>query len=323
MGLDIKLKALLTMAKLNAPKPLETMLPDEARKTQKRSINLGRRIFDYPDQPLHEIRDITISVQGGQIELRLYRPSAKNDLGIVVYFHGGGFVVGDLDTHDNVCRRIAYLSDCLVVSVNYRRAPEYRFPTPPEDCFAATCWVYENGTLLGGNPQKMVLAGDSAGGNLATVVCMMLRDRNMALPICKQVLIYPVTDATQSCPSVDKYKEGYMLTKPALYWYTNHYVSPTTDLLQPYLSPLFAKDLSNLPPALIITAEFDPLIDEGERYAKRLQEAGIVVVLKRYMGVIHGFFHMPRLLKHANEAQHLVAGEIRKAVYYTSGTISQ
>lgn len=321
MALNIKLKALLAMAKLHSSKPLEKMLPREARYLQKKSINLGRRIFDYPDQVLHEIKDIEINVQGGKIMLRAYRPTAADNLGVVVYFHGGGFVVGDLDTHDNVCRRMAYLSNCLVVSVDYRRSPEYPFPTPAEDCYAAVHWVHQNGAALGGNTQKIAVVGDSAGGNLATVISMMSRDRQDGLPICKQILIYPVTDATQSCPSVDKYAEGYMLTKAALFWYTNHYTTPTTDLLQPYLSPLFAKNLTELPPALILTAEFDPLIDEAERYARRLQEAGNTVSLKRYMGVIHGFFHMPRLLKQAEEAQHLVARELKSALY--SGAVMQ
>jgi acetyl esterase len=210
---------------------------------------------------------------------------------VLVYFHGGGWVLGSLEGSDHVSRELANTAGCLVVSVDYRLAPEHKFPAGLRDCEAAFEWAVANATSFGGDPARLAVGGDSAGGNLSTAVCLSARTRGRRAPIF-QLLIYPVIDHDFDRASYHENAEGYMLTTDSMRWFWEQYVNSAAEMDDPLASPILAADLSGLPPALIITAEFDPLRDEGEAYADRLRQAGVPVVLSRYDGMIHGFFAM-------------------------------
>jgi acetyl esterase len=300
MPLPFKLKFLLWLDGLNSP-DISKLTPITSRANMRKSLNQLKWLIHEKDEVLFSIEERPLALREGLIKVRIYRPVEKKGLPLILFFHGGGFVQGDVYTHDHNCRRIAIQNNAVVVSVDYRLAPEFPFPVPGQDCYEATLWAVEHATSLGADPNKLIVMGDSAGGNLATVVAMMARD--LGGPAIKaQVLIYPSLDATLSMSSVQHYGKGYFLTKEKMNWYVAHYTG-TADKKHPYLSPLLAPDLKCLPPALIITAEFDPLIDEGELYAKRLRNEGVSVVYKEYKGMIHGFFSMPGLLKEAREAE--------------------
>jgi acetyl esterase len=248
----------------------------------------------------------------GEIAVRIYRPASPTPLPVVTYFHGGGWVVGDLDSHDNVCRALARRTPCVVVSVDYRLAPEHKFPAATEDCFAATRWVADNAAALGGDPNRLSVGGDSAGGNLSAVVALMTRDRG-GPALRHQLLVYPVTDARCDSPSYTDNRTGYFLTAVMMQWFWNHYLRTPADGADPLASPLRAASLDGLPPALVITAEFDPLRDEGEAYGARLQAAGVNATVTRYNGVVHGFFGMTTVFNQAGPALDQAAAAIRAA----------
>jgi acetyl esterase len=231
----------------------------------------------------------------------------------MVYFHGGGWVVCDLDTHDVVCTAIARRAGAVVVAVDYRLAPEHKFPAAVIDCYAATIWVAANAERLGIDSKRISVGGDSAGGTLGTVVSLKSRDEN-GPAIALQVMVYPVTDLSSfATPSYDEFAEGYQLTKAEMEWFRGHYLSSMEDVRDPYASPLLATDLGGLPPALVITAECDPLRDEGEAYAKRLEEAGVPVTCTRYAGMIHPFFSLSGVIPQAFDAIQQVADAVRTA----------
>jgi acetyl esterase len=232
---------------------------------------------------------------------------------VLVYFHGGGWVIGNPDTHDNLCKALANRSSARVVSVDYRLAPEHRFPAAPEDCYAATCWVAERGAEIGVDGARLAVAGDSAGGNLATVVALMARDRG-GPRLRHQVLIYPVTDCDFDTPSYRDNAEGYLLTRDAMRWFWDHYL-PDPDLrTNPYAAPLRAEKLAGLPPATVLTAEYDPLRDEGEAYAARLREAGVPVEATRHHGQIHGFVQLLDVFDAARRAVDELGLALRRAL---------
>jgi acetyl esterase len=236
--------------------------------------------------------DRTIPGPAGDIPVRIYVPTSDpGPRPAVVYFHGGGWVIGDLETHDHTTRSLAAASGATVVSVDYRLAPENPFPAPLDDCLAALNWVATHGASIDVDPGRLAVAGDSAGGNLAAVAA--LEAHRAGLPLRLQLLVYPVTDGTMGKPSMDENAEGYFLTKADMGWFWNHYMGQR-DWTDPLASPLHAPDaeLAGLAPALVMTAEYDPLRDEGEAYAERLQAAGVGVTVTRYDGVIHGFFSM-------------------------------
>lgn len=233
--------------------------------------------------------DRKISLPGYELAIRIYRPNDKVQLPVVVYFHGGGFVFGGLDSHAHVCRELADRVDAIVVSVDYRLAPEHRFPKAVDDAFAAVCWVAANAASLGGDGGRLAVAGDSAGATLATVSAIRCRDEG-GPALRFQLLIYPGTDARGNYPSRQENAEGYFLTQDAIDWFFEQYLRDDRDRQQMWVSPILAADLAGLPPALIVTAEFDPLRDEGEAYAARLQAAGVPSRTERYDGAIHGFF---------------------------------
>ena len=241
------------------------------------------------DIPVGRVENVSIEGQGGSIPLRIYTPEGNGPFPLTMMFHGGGWVLGDLDTADSQSRELCKGTDSIVVSVDYRLAPEHRFPAAADDCYAATCWAKENAASLGGDPDRFAVAGDSAGGNLAAVVSLMARDQD-GPAIDFQLLVYPVTDgATFDTDSYRDNAEGYLLTTDAMHWFWDHYTDPA-DRTNAYASPARASDLSGLPPALVMTAEFDPLRDEGETYARMLEDAGNTVECVRFDGLIHGFF---------------------------------
>ena len=257
-------------------------------------------------EEVFEIRDV---VAGG-VPSRLYRPNAGKNLGLLVFYHGGGWVIGGLDSHDSVCRSLANRMGHAVLSVDYRLAPEHRYPAAVEDAMCSLRWAYENADELGINPDRIAVGGDSAGGNLAAIV-----SQQRPMPIVFQMLIYPATDMTASFPSHVENAAGPVLTKQAMEWFTNHYMPADADKKDPLASPHFAPDslLKGAPPALIITAELDPLRDEGEEYGRRLIANGVTASVVRYNGMFHSFFQMHQLLDDANTAHTLAASMVAKA----------
>jgi acetyl esterase/lipase len=270
-------------------RPVEELTPEQARAQSIRFALLT------PGEPVARVRDIAIPGPQSDIPARLYypildpqRPTLDAPLPIVVFFHGGGWVVGNLETADATCRQWANALKCLVISVNYRHAPEHKYPAAAEDAYAATRWVTENARELQGSPTRLAVAGFSAGGNLAAVVSLMARDRG-APPIALQVLWAPVIDFDFDTPSYSENAEGYVLTRAGMKWFWDHYLNTPAEGAQPYASPIRAADLSNLPPALVLTAEFDPLRDEGKAYEDKLRAAGVPVKFHCYSGMTHAY----------------------------------
>jgi acetyl esterase len=251
---------------------------------------------------------------GSDIPVRVYTPhdAVGGEAGVLVWSHGGGWVIGDLETADATCRALANRSGAVVVSVDYRLAPEHPAPAALDDCIEALMWTVENGELLGVDVTKLAVGGDSAGGNLAALVCQRVRD-DFGPAIEFQLLVYPATDLTMSHPSIEENGEGYFLTKDSMQWFCECYLGEA-DPKSPSISPLHAESLAGLPPALVITAEFDPLRDEGEAYAAALREAGVPTEHVRYDGQIHGFFAMRSMLDDGGHAVDRAAAALRTAL---------
>ncbi|MGR3276172.1 alpha/beta hydrolase [Acaryochloris marina NIES-2412] len=250
---------------------------------------------------LPKISNQWVAGRHGKIPIRLYYPSLNPHLPCVVFFHGGGWVTGSLDTHDDFCRQIAYQSGALILSVAYRLAPEFPYPTPLEDCFDVTQWAAQNAEALGADPQQLMVMGDSAGGNLAAAVCLMARDLN-GPTLQRQILLYPALDGTLNHPSMDQYADAPVLTKPAMEFFVNQYTHSPADIQSSYFSPLLAEDLSQIPPALVITAAYDPLRDEGQAYGQRLRQASVPTQVTDYPGMVHGFLSFPQFCSGAKPA---------------------
>jgi acetyl esterase len=263
-------------------------------------------IWGVPDE-VDEVVDLLIPGPGGKLRVRVYRPLSTEILPVVIWFHGGGWVVGTLDSHDPVCRALANRTPCVVVAVDYRLAPEAPFPAAVEDSWAATQWVAHEALKLGGDASRIVVAGDSAGGNLAAAVALRARDSGLDLAL--QVLVYPVTDADLDSESYSRLASGLNLTRAKMAWYWQQYLGGAEGS-HPEASPLRAPDLAGVAPALVQTAEHDPLLSEGEAYAARLAEAGVPVTLTRYDGMIHGFIRMPALVAEADFALAEVASAV-------------
>jgi acetyl esterase len=243
-------------------------------------------------KPVRSTEDSTIPGPGGDIPIRIYRPDIDGSVPTMVFFHGGGFVIGSIETHDDHARQLCHDVGMVVVSVDYRLAPEHQWPAGFEDCLAATRWAADNIAALGGDPDKLCVGGDSAGGNLSAVVAIAARDQGPAL--CAQYLIYPGVDFDEDAEYVSRVEnaEGYFLTAEDMLWFRAHYLPVDADADDPRASAIRAESLAGLPPAVIGTAEFDPLRDEGEAYAKALADAGVEVHVQRYDGLIHGFYGM-------------------------------
>jgi acetyl esterase len=293
-----EVRALLEAMEAQDAPPLETLDPVTARASR---LEPMKALGGQP-KALDRVEDLSVPGPEGNVPVRIYATGHGGIRPALIYFHGGGFVFGNLDTHDAVCRAIANESATVVVSVDYRLAPEHKFPAAVEDSYAATLWVARNASPLGIDPQCISVGGDSAGGNLATVVAMRCRDAG-GPGLASQVLIYPVTDVSSfETNSHRELAEGYFLTRAAMSWFTGHYLPSAADARHPEASPLLATDLSGLPPALVITAEFDPLRDEGEAYAQRLRQAGVPVTISRYPGMVHGFVSMLGVLAGGRQA---------------------
>ncbi len=292
MPLDPQARSLLDQIAAGDPRPLSEVDLAESRAL----LDAGTALAREARSPV-STEDGTAPGPAGEVPVRIYRPAGGGTapLPVVVYFHGGGFVLGSLDSHDRLCRQIAAGVPAVVVGVGYRLAPEDPFPAAVDDAVAATRWAWAVAPSLGADPARLVVAGDSAGGNLAAVVA-----RRAALSgsptVAMQVLLYPVTEMTGSQPSHAQNGEGYFLTTEDMAWFRECYLPEGTDVEDPDVSPLLAADVAGLPPALVVTAELDPLRDEGEAYARRLQDAGVPVTLERYDGMIHGFMSMDGVL---------------------------
>jgi acetyl esterase len=262
-----------------------------------------------------EISDLTVDTPLGAVPVRLYRPvsSGVGPRPLLVWFHGGGWVIGDLNTADPTARDLCAQSGALVASVDYPLAPEHPFPAGPEACFEVTRWLADHAADLGADVRRVAVGGDSAGGNLAAVTAVMARDRG-GPDLRFQLLVYPVTDCLGSYPSVKDNGEGYLLTNDAMVWFGHHYLPEGTDLKDPLASPIYTPELVDLPPALVITAEFDPLRDEGEAYGMLMEQAGVPVTTSRYDGMVHGFFSMTAVLDAGRTAVAEAAAAVKLAL---------
>jgi acetyl esterase len=258
-----------------------------------------------------EVTEEAVRTEGRRIPLRLYRSRSASRSTVVVFCHGGGWMQCDLDTHDRMCRLLAASLPSIVVSVGYRLAPEAKYPAGLHDCYAALCWTADNAERIGADPSRIVLSGDSAGGNLAAATAILARDRGRPA-VGGQLLLYPVTDVSSfERRSYRDYREGYMLTPGDMAWYRDLYVSDPTQVFDPLVSPLLCRNLSRLPAAHVVTAEFDILRDEGERFAARLSDSGVLVTCARYNGMIHGFLSMDGRIAEVEAAYRQIAEQVR------------
>ena len=281
--------------------PYETVPPTTARE-----LYLAGRVVSNPEPPeLESAKPLSIPAPHGAIAARIYTPKTlrkTNGLATcLIFYHGGGWVIGDLDSHDVVCRKLAHEGELIVISVDYRLAPEHKFPAAVDDAITAAKWIAANAKQLGIDAARLMVGGDSAGGNLAAVVALAARDGN-GPEIAGQVLIYPATDFAMKTPSHSEPDTSILLTHSVIKWFCNHYLSGPADIDNWQASPARAKTLAGLPPAYVLTAGGDPLRDEGDEYAARLKEAGIAVTYRHFPGQFHGFFTMGKLLNQANIA---------------------
>ncbi len=291
---------LMNAASAEAP-PLAEQTPEMRREAY---VGIANIVPPGPD--LASIVDDHAAGPAGPIPIRIYSPNDDGGVGVIVFYHGGGWCIGDIETHDEVCRQLASQSGAAVVSPHYRLGPEARFPAAVDDCYAVLEWVGANKDRLGGANAKIAVSGDSAGGNLAAVMALMSRDQNGPV-IASQLLVYPATDFRMGHQSLIDNGEGYLLTKESMDWFSANYLSSPDDALDWRASPLLAESLAGLPPALVITAEFDPLRDEGTAYASAMRAAGVDVTHTNYEGMVHVFFQLGPLVPKGAQAVSEVA----------------
>ena len=292
------------IAQMNLP-PVEQLTPTQAR----------AQMTPAP-RPLPAIGNVEDRQFAG-LRVRIYTPvqtSSERNTGrpLLVFFHGGGWVVGDLETHDGLCRNLANAAGAVTISVDYRRAPEHKYPAAAEDAYASICWAAENARELGADPARLAVSGDSAGGNLAAVAALMARDRGGPLVAC-QVLLYPITDCLFDTPSYVEFADGHFLTQGAMLWFFQQYLTRPEEAFQPYVSPLRTASLAGLPPALVLTAECDVLRDEAEAYAERLKREGVSVEQIRCRGMIHGFLRRTDVFPQAHEMIAMIGQWLKNA----------
>ncbi|WP_163528085.1 alpha/beta hydrolase [Halobacillus ihumii] len=306
MGLDPQVKMLLQQLEANGAPPLESLPPIYARQAFE-SLEANS---EEPQEPVHIVEDRSIPGPFGGINIRVYTPEGTGPHSALVFCHGGGWVIGSLDTHDNVCRALTNLADCVVISIDYRLAPEHKFPAAVEDCYAVVKWIADHPSIFNIDPSRIAVGGDSAGGNLSAVISYLAKERGTP-QLVHQLLIYPSTDFTAETASMRENAEGYFLTRGSMVYFRDHYLQTPEDAENPLASPFLIEDFSGLAPATVITAEYDPLRDEGEAYGRRLKEAGVPVVLTRYDGMIHGFVSMADKLDQGKRALEQAGNELR------------
>jgi acetyl esterase len=311
--IDPQVQAVLTAMEQNGIPAVHTLDPNTARQAY-----LSRKDLVQPDaRAVGVVKDMSIETAEHKIPVRYYHPSTSPGqlvLPALVYFHGGGFVIGNIESHDRLCRELCVQANCVVISVDYRLAPEHRYPAAGLDCLAATRWVHSNAAHLGIDPTRIAVGGDSAGGQLAAVTTLALRD-DPQLKLAFQLLIYPVTDVLMSSDSIERNGQGYILGKLDLAYFYQHYFENEADKADPMASPLRAPDLSGLPPALVLTAGYDPLHDEGYAYADALSKAGVPTQYICFTRQVHGFILMGKLIDEANFAVSTCALALRRALH--------
>lgn len=312
MPLEPRLRPLVALGN-KMPAPDDSVSYGERRAAAARQFQRFHWAVLRPGPKVASVTNEFVPVDGGRITVRLYRPFGGGVLPLHVFIHGGGWCTGTLDERDCRCRALAADAHCVVASVEYRLAPECQYPTAPEDCYAALCWLVAHADRLGVNPAAVTVGGESAGGNLAAVAALMARDRN-GPELRLQMLDVPGTDLTMSQPSVRQLGEGYLLTRHEMEHFIANYLPDPSAATEPYASPLLAPDLSGLPPAHVMTAEFDPLRDEGAAYAERLREAGVAVEEVRLAGHIHPSFAFTQLLQSARDYHGVCVAALRRAV---------
>jgi acetyl esterase len=315
MPLDPQVQAVLdTVKEANLPELWE-LTPDQARAEYRKRANRLKIDVD-----IHHSEDRRIKGPGSDIPIRIYTPrelKPGEKLPVLVWYHGGGYVIGDLDTHDSVCRALANETDCIVVAVDYRLAPESKFPAAVDDCKAALKWVAAHASEFNADAKRIAVGGDSAGANLAAVVSILARDAG-APKISFQLLLYPATAPEPETKSHHAFAEGYLLTRKTITWFFSHYVRTPKDMKDFRYAPLETDDLSSLPPALIVVAGYDPLRDEGIKYAEALIHAGNSVRLSNYEGMVHGFFLMGGAIDAARRAISESASMMRDAFSFAA-----
>ncbi len=311
MAIDPQIKFLLDQIVGAGRPPVWEQTPPEARE----GLRALARMTDSREVPVGKVETRTVAGGAGEIGARFYTPVAAGSapLPALVYFHGGGFVLGDLDTHDTLCRALAAEAGCKVISVDYRLAPEHKFPAAVEDAYAATKWVEDNASPIGIDPNRIAVGGDSVGGTLAAVVTQLAKAKG-APKLVYQLLFYPVTQLRDDTPSRQRFADDVIIHKQALAWFREHYLGPEVSPDDPRAAPLAASDLAGLPPAYVLTAGCDPLLDEGRQYADRLREAGVPVEYICYDQMVHGFINMSALVETARVAIER-AGQALKAAF--------
>ena len=306
MPLDSQIRVIIEQIVSKDAPPRHILMPAVAR------VNQERNMLYPPGPEVAKVEDRLIPVSGGDIPIRVYTPTAGGPFPILVWFHGGGWVLGNVDLADGSCRRLAVGADCVVVSVGYRLAPENKFPAAADDCYAATVWASENAASINADGSRVAVGGDSAGGNLAAAISLMARDKG-GPRLVHQLLVYPVIERDFGTKSYEENANGYQLTRDDMVWFWDHYLRDESDAANPYAAPTQAKDLSGLPPALVVTAEYDPLRDEGEAYAQRLKQAGVSTTCIRYDGMIHGFFRLASLIDKGKDATSQACSALKDA----------
>jgi acetyl esterase len=311
MAIDPDTQAVLDLIRLAGRPPFETLTPAEARLAYAAS----RKMLQPPPEDVAESQDINVAGPLGPIGVRLYRPigtAASDVLPALVWYHGGGWLLGDLDSHDVPCRRFANAARCRVIAVDYRMAPEHAFPAAVDDCTAVTKYVFDNAAALGVDASKVAVGGDSAGGNLAAVMALMSRDGTLP-PVAFQLLIYPATDMTMTTVSSTTIGPGVPLTSATMRWFIEYYAKGHENDWR--ASPIRAASLAGTAPALVLTCAHDPLRDEGIDYAKRLEREGVRVVHLHYSDQIHGFMSMGRLIRAADQAIDMMARVLKQTLW--------
>ncbi|WP_186315584.1 alpha/beta hydrolase [Catellatospora sichuanensis] len=307
MPLHQQVQAMRARREASGTPQLYTLSVAEARAADLASIQAS----GGDPEPVAEVVDREIEGPGGPLPIRIYRPVLGGELPVLVYFFGGGWTLGTIDTSDAVCRSLANAAGCLVVAAGYRLAPEHKFPAAVHDCHAAVRWVAANAAAIGADPARIAVGGDSAGGNLAAAVTLLAREDG-DLPLAGQLLVYPNTDHRSHTASLREGTDPYLFNATSVAWYWANYLATPEDGLNPLASPLRAESLAGLPSALIVTAEYDPLRDQAEEYARRLGRDGVPVTLTRYDGMVHGFFCMGGELDAGRRALAQAADQLRK-----------